>query len=190
MRVRVEARRSLAAIAVPIVTRRANGGLYENRAVEPLAPICEREGVKKIRVIAWAAGIGGDIDGSTGAVDRRRAKDADLRFYIRVWTGVAGQIVEVAATDGGSEIHFPNGSSGQIVGVQGVDAVVHRGHQQNVHRSSSRDFQRVDEKRLSVDLAIDDAGRQLAELGRIHVVGVEEVFVRGCVGALVTVICR
>src|SRR5579864_780109 len=98
------------------------------------------------------------------------------------WHGNAARLVEKA--------YFPQRRIAGAERVEGVDAIVLRGDEQNVMRAFTGNLDRRKEERLRVYRAIHLKGADLAKLFGIDILGSEDLLVQRGAGAEVVVLRR
>src|SRR5262249_21050014 len=130
------------------------GRMDLDRAAETLLPRLDVQGVQPLSVgrperAGFLFGPGEDVERTRHRVDYRSAKDADLA------QDVVGSELNCARRDGGAEVDLPEGEFGvRVIGIEGVDAVMHRSDEDYVARPITWHRQLRDIQRLGVDLAI------------------------------------
>src|SRR5262249_16875203 len=136
------------------------------------------EGVQPLHVVGGAAddllGLDHDVHRVGAAVDDRRPGDADLGHDVagdNVGLGDRGDAVGRV-----DETALPERAA--AVAVEGVDAVVLRGREDDVVRALAGDGQVGHVQRLRVGVAVDRVVEQVAEVGRVDVGGGQDRLVR------------
>src|SRR5579859_466415 len=133
-------------------------------------------------------GSGQDIQRAALKVNDGRRGDANIGPNKRTlhgvfrWNGNAASFVEKA--------YFPQRRIAGVVGVEGVDAIVLGGDEQNVMRAFAGNLDRREEERLRVNRAIHLEGADFAKLFGIDVLGSEDLLVQRGAGAEVVVLRR
>ena len=105
--------------------------------------------------------LGDEVDRSRGRIDDRRRGDADLRFEVVAAVRARGTDVERPQRRGRR----------RVVGVEGVDGVVLGRDVDHVVDLRVGHRQTADVERLRIDLSVDGAREQQAELGGVDVGG-------------------
>src|SRR5262249_20344220 len=145
-----------------------------------------------VAVAADLLGLGGDVEGVGGVVDDRGAGDADLGHDVvaaDVAVGHGGDAVG-GVDEAALPVHAAAlaGAAGGPVGVEGVDAVVLRGGEDDVARAAAGDGQVGLVERLGVDVAVHGVAVQLAEVAGVDVGGGEHLLARVMAGEEIVVV--
>jgi hypothetical protein len=157
------------------------GGGDGDGAVVEVGTGGEVEGVEALLEVGAGVGEGDDVEGVAGAVDDGGADDAHVAVDVGA---VEGGVVEVG---GGAEVDVPDGSCAGVIGVEGVDAVVDGGDEDEVV-GSAVDLDVGGEEGLGVELIVEGELVEEAEVGGVDVGGGEDGLVGIGAGAGVVVV--
>ena len=156
------------------LARPRHGGLDVDRAAHALAAVDQAECVQALQVGPRALlEAGHEIDGLGGRVDHRRREDADeLGDVVVAAVVLDADLADVGHRDRGEPgaargvVLLPDGGSGAVVGVEGVDAALHGDDEDHVALAAGAEVEPGYIEDLTVDLVVDVAAVELAEGGR------------------------
>ena len=160
-------------LRVTPVARSEHARLDDERAAGPLGAVTNVERVQPLDERAVLLGAGDEVHRLRQRVDDRRAADADVAGEVPVGAAGLADVGPEYGNDAGCRVRVvdvPERCRRRgIVGVEGIDAVVVGGDVDDIPDAETRNVEAVYIEWLTIDLVVDGALEELAELADVDV---------------------